>query len=458
MSATVYCPPEALLDEYPKADKASTRSYSSQGSTQQPQSMFNNQLPSIFQVVPGGQQTASKADETAHAANYFNNPVPLYYSTQNRRDNDSLGLFHGISTSTSSTAGFLSQAMTPQTSYSGAQSLYTPIPPKTAAKRPTRQSKGSDRCMCKRLENHIPRPRNAFILFRQKHHQSVLRESPKLKTNPEVSREIGNRWKKLSVEEREHWNALADEEKRNHAKKYPDYRYKPRRHKKMSQCAICQVKHMERQSTPSHNFTMFQEYSQLVVPTDSKESKSPMVQQALREHLQMQAQQQGQQQAHLQLMQQQQQQQQQHDVQRYSQYTGYHPQNPYGYSDSLASNIPNNQRSPLQSQQSIQQQYSLQLQQRGQQQQQQQQQPQSSSSGYAAVQQMQAQPQSTGAQSQSVVGGQFYLYADKYHESAATPQYADSGSQKYGSLPTPVSNSSYNGHDSYSVPASLQSY
>ncbi|KAM9937151.1 hypothetical protein OXX80_003315, partial [Metschnikowia pulcherrima] len=67
-------------------------------------------------------------------------------------------------------------------------------------------------------------------------------------------------------------------------------------------------------------------------------------------------------------------------------------------------------------------------------------------------------PQSAGAQSQGVVGGQFYLYADKYHESAATPQYADSGSQKYGSLPTPVSNSSYSGHDSYSVPASLQSY
>ena len=36
---------------------------------------------------------------------------------------------------------------------------------------------------------------------------------------------IGRRWRGLSPQEKEHWNNLAEEEKKNHAKKYPGYRY-----------------------------------------------------------------------------------------------------------------------------------------------------------------------------------------------------------------------------------------
>lgn len=101
-----------------------------------------------------------------------------------------------------------------------------------------------EKCTCKLNPNRIPRPRNAFILFRQKYHQLVLDELTEAKTNPEVSRELGRRWRSLSPQEREHWTNLAEEEKKNHAKKYPNYRYTPRRHGKGKHCPLCQQKHL----------------------------------------------------------------------------------------------------------------------------------------------------------------------------------------------------------------------
>lgn len=90
---------------------------------------------------------------------------------------------------------------------------------------------------------HIPRPRNAFILFRQHWHKQIFKqEKEKMNTNSvlgnnaqsrpfransEASRDIGHRWRKLSDEERQHWIRLAEQEKEAHRKKYPDYRYVP---------------------------------------------------------------------------------------------------------------------------------------------------------------------------------------------------------------------------------------
>lgn len=104
------------------------------------------------------------------------------------------------------------------------------------------QQQFSEKCTCKLNPNRIPRPRNAFILFRQKYHQLVLDELSEAKTNPEVLRELGRRWRALLPEERDHWNTLAEEEKKNHAKKYPNYRYTPRRNGKNRQCPACQQK------------------------------------------------------------------------------------------------------------------------------------------------------------------------------------------------------------------------
>lgn len=114
------------------------------------------------------------------------------------------------------------------------------------------------KCTCKSNANRIPRPRNAFILFRQKYHQSVLDEGSVIRTNPEVSRELGRRWRALSNEERDHWNKLAEEEKTNHAKKYPGYRYTPRRNGKGKFCDFCKQKSLRQQQIQLHNHQLIQ--------------------------------------------------------------------------------------------------------------------------------------------------------------------------------------------------------
>ncbi|ODV62781.1 Rox1p ASCRUDRAFT_79438 [Ascoidea rubescens DSM 1968] len=102
-----------------------------------------------------------------------------------------------------------------------------------------------DRCTCRNSNsstndsNHIPRPRNAFILFRQQYHQSVLDEGNIIRTNPDVSRELGKRWRALPLDQKAYWNKAAEEEKKKHAEKYPGYRYIPRRSGKKNLCSYC---------------------------------------------------------------------------------------------------------------------------------------------------------------------------------------------------------------------------
>jgi HMG box factor len=127
------------------------------------------------------------------------------------------------------------------------QSLPQQIPVEVCVQELAGKSNTSlNKCSCKQEGNHIPRPRNAFILFRQQHHQSVLDEGDTVKTNPDVSRELGKRWRDLSAEEKDYWNKLAEEEKKRHAEKYPGYRYIPRRFGKKNKCPTCKSRaHMK---------------------------------------------------------------------------------------------------------------------------------------------------------------------------------------------------------------------
>lgn len=95
------------------------------------------------------------------------------------------------------------------------------------------------KCTCKQNDSkRIPRPRNAFILFRQKHHLALIEEGNQVKSNPEVSKELGRRWRALEPAEKDYWNNLAEEEKRLHAEKYPGYKYTPKRNNK-KKCDYC---------------------------------------------------------------------------------------------------------------------------------------------------------------------------------------------------------------------------
>lgn len=74
---------------------------------------------------------------------------------------------------------------------------------------------------------HVPRPRNAFILFR-----SALVRQGKLPTHIQgdhckISRHAGDLWHSLDDSQRSPWLSLAEKEKEKHASIYPGYRYNP---------------------------------------------------------------------------------------------------------------------------------------------------------------------------------------------------------------------------------------
>lgn len=164
-------------------------------------------LPSLAQIIPGQQQPSQQqmySPQPPHQPYPYQGNPEYYYQMPQQP------------------GGYSAPVMAP----------VQPPPPQP-------QMLVAEKCTCKLNANRIPRPRNAFILFRQKHHQLVLDESLVIRTNPEVSRELGRRWKELPPDEKEMWNQLAEEEKKNHAKKYPGYRYTPRRNGKLKNCHVC---------------------------------------------------------------------------------------------------------------------------------------------------------------------------------------------------------------------------
>ncbi|KAK7397811.1 slightly ste11-like protein [Neonectria punicea] len=82
-------------------------------------------------------------------------------------------------------------------------------------------------CLCTPAPK-IPRPRNAFILYRQHHQAQVVAQNPNL-SNPDISKIIGEQWNEEPEDIKANWKGLADEEKQRHQRQYPDYRYQPRR-------------------------------------------------------------------------------------------------------------------------------------------------------------------------------------------------------------------------------------
>lgn len=78
----------------------------------------------------------------------------------------------------------------------------------------------------KKEEGHIPRPPNAFIVFR-----SCLWSNEDFRSlesdHRNVSRIAGERWRNLSDDEKEPFVQMAKEAKALHAKMYPNYKYSP---------------------------------------------------------------------------------------------------------------------------------------------------------------------------------------------------------------------------------------
>ena len=79
----------------------------------------------------------------------------------------------------------------------------------------------------KKPENHIPRPPNAFILFRSSFIKSQ-HVSTEVETNHStLSKIIGLTWQNLPEEERQLWHSKAKEALDEHKRKFPKYAFRP---------------------------------------------------------------------------------------------------------------------------------------------------------------------------------------------------------------------------------------
>jgi hypothetical protein len=73
-----------------------------------------------------------------------------------------------------------------------------------------------------------PRPPNAFILYRRSKQPDIVAKNEGISNN-EVSKQVGEMWHKEPLEEKMKFQRLADAAKMEHMKKYPEYKYRPRR-------------------------------------------------------------------------------------------------------------------------------------------------------------------------------------------------------------------------------------
>ncbi|KAI0358942.1 hypothetical protein OH77DRAFT_1120845 [Trametes cingulata] len=79
----------------------------------------------------------------------------------------------------------------------------------------------------KKKPGHIPRPPNAFMIFRSELWNKEKIKSTVERDHRQISRIAGNLWNDLSEAERAPYHQLAEEAKKEHARKYPQYKYSP---------------------------------------------------------------------------------------------------------------------------------------------------------------------------------------------------------------------------------------
>ncbi|KAF7316555.1 HMG box domain-containing protein [Mycena indigotica] len=94
----------------------------------------------------------------------------------------------------------------------------TPAPPPTRKRQPPGK---------RRSQGYIPRPPNAFMLFRadfvrQKHVPGTIETN-----HGSLSKIIGNCWRALPLHEKHMWEVKAKHAKAEHKLKYPDYKFRP---------------------------------------------------------------------------------------------------------------------------------------------------------------------------------------------------------------------------------------
>ncbi|KAF5331219.1 hypothetical protein D9611_013081 [Ephemerocybe angulata] len=115
----------------------------------------------------------------------------------------------------------------PSTSSSSASNSAAGPSTSTAPGRPRSKSARGAQTKKREAGGHIPRPPNAFILFRSSFIRSQHIPDKVEGNHSNLSKIIGHYWKALSAEERAEWEGKAQVAQEEHRQMYPDWRFRP---------------------------------------------------------------------------------------------------------------------------------------------------------------------------------------------------------------------------------------
>jgi len=106
-------------------------------------------------------------------------------------------------------------------------------------------------------EGHIKRPMNAFMAWSKGARKKMV-EAGTMQSNASMSRILGEQWRGLPEDERKVWKRMADKLKKEHAKMYPTYKYKPRKRNSSSCSENLVVKTKKVKANESHRQALSQ--------------------------------------------------------------------------------------------------------------------------------------------------------------------------------------------------------
>lgn len=161
----------------------------------------------------------------------------------------------------------ISEALPPATTSRSTSSSLSPKEEEMKRQIPfTYTSASSERRAIRNRERDpswVPRPANAFIIFRseysREHAQSHKTDGTPPPPEKTLSKRAAEAWSKLTEDEKAPYKVRADEERIEHAKRFPDYRYRPRRRNSGANRSSAapsrreQVESFMRRAAASHN-------------------------------------------------------------------------------------------------------------------------------------------------------------------------------------------------------------
>lgn len=106
----------------------------------------------------------------------------------------------------------------------------------------------------------VARPRNEFIIFRCEYVRKHSREGKRVRRAPgaeaekTLSKHAAEAWHHLPPEERMYWKERANAERNEHARRYPDYRYRPKKsvtgRRRQTRCSPSKPAESNAENTP----------------------------------------------------------------------------------------------------------------------------------------------------------------------------------------------------------------